>query len=670
MHMFRNMKLSAKLLGSFVIVAVIMLIVGGIGWYGSGTMKKHLETVGEDALPSVKGLYIVKYGLEQLRVAQRTLLNAHLDEEMRDRQFDNVAVARAQYKVGWDLYDGLEHDDIEEKDWEEFKVAVADWKTANDHFFEDARELKNMGIHNPTALRKDIAIFRGDHYKALSTVGESILKNKTFKGGDDHTACNFGKWSKSFDVHNQVVEGAMKDISGHHVAFHDAVHQIKNLLKAGKQAEAMRKFSGMKKDADAVFHNFNTILSEAEKAEKLFIEMEELAMNECRDKQAVAVSSLDKLIEDNVHDADEATLQAKNDSRFVNILTIIGMVVGTLFAVAFGILLSTSITRALTGIIRGLTEGSDQVASASGQLSSSSQQLSEGATEQASSLEEVSSSLEEMASMTKQNAENAKQANSMSTEASSAAENSKDAMDKMGQAIQKIKTSSDETAKIIKTIDEIAMQTNLLALNAAVEAARAGEAGRGFAVVAEEVRNLAQRSAEAAKNTASLIEGSQKNAEEGVNSSTEVEKIIEQIIESVGKVSQLIAEVSAASQEQSQGIEQVNTAVAQMDKVTQQNAANAEESASASEELSGQAQSLNTMVADLVALVGGASTQNGIGKNGSGGQRTLVHASHAAEDRRAKKSLLSPAMTGKTGSEVDPTKAIPFDDDSDDLSQF
>jgi methyl-accepting chemotaxis protein len=173
-------------------------------------------------------------------------------------------------------------------------------------------------------------------------------------------------------------------------------------------------------------------------------------------------------------------------------------------------------------------------------------------------------------------------------------------MKRMSASINKIKESSDQTAKIVKTIDEIAMQTNLLALNAAVEAARAGEAGRGFAVVAEEVRNLAQRSAEAAKNTANMIEESVKNAEEGVNISTEVSKSFDAIAGSAKKVNDLIAEIAAASQEQSQGIDQVNNAVAQMDKVTQQNAANSEESASAAEEMSSQAEELQSMIAQFL----------------------------------------------------------------------
>ncbi len=250
----------------------------------------------------------------------------------------------------------------------------------------------------------------------------------------------------------------------------------------------------------------------------------------------------------------------------------------------------------LEGALVQVGDATRQVAGASGQMSSGSQSLAQGANEQASSLEEVSASLEEMSSMTRQNADNALSARNLAAEADAQARGGAEAMARMDEAIQKIKESSDQTAKIVKTIDEIAMQTNLLALNAAVEAARAGEAGRGFAVVAEEVRNLAQRSAQAAKNTADMIAESVRKAEDGVRISGEVSASFGKIAASSQKVNDLVGELAASGKEQAQGIKEVATAVSQMDKVTQQNAANAEESASASEELSSQAQELAAMV--------------------------------------------------------------------------
>ena len=292
-------------------------------------------------------------------------------------------------------------------------------------------------------------------------------------------------------------------------------------------------------------------------------------------------------------------------SRFFTVILVVVVliVIGGLLMSFF---MARSITRPVNKAIDGLTAGGEQVGSASEHIAAASQALAEATTEQASSLEETSSALEEMASMTKQNADNARQASLLSTDASTAADKGSAAMEGMSNAIQEIKNSSDQTAKIIKVIDEIAFQTNLLALNAAVEAARAGEAGKGFAVVAEEVRNLAQRSAEAAKNTSALIEGSQKNADNGVRAAQEFLGILSEITTSVKKVADLIGEVSAASNEQAQGIEQVNSAVSQMDQVTQQNAANAEESASASEELAAQSQQVQAIVNELRFIVEGA----------------------------------------------------------------
>jgi methyl-accepting chemotaxis protein len=322
--------------------------------------------------------------------------------------------------------------------------------------------------------------------------------------------------------------------------------------------------------------------------------------------------SLDPFVEAQVAELDDSMATIVTSTKVLRSSVLIAGFIALGIGVVLSWLITTSITKPVKRIIEGLTQGSEQVSSAAGQVSAASQSLAEGSTEQAAGLEETSSSLEEMASMTKQNADNAQQANTLASEAQKAANNGTEAMQRMSSAIQDIQKSSDETAKIIKVIDEIAFQTNLLALNAAVEAARAGEAGKGFAVVAEEVRNLAMRSAEAAKNTSEMIEESVKNSKNGVDIAEEVGKVLEEIVQSVGKTTDLVSEIAAASQEQAQGIDQVNTAMAQMDKVTQQNAANAEESASASEELSAQAESMNDVVDDLVNLVGGSSTKRSV----------------------------------------------------------
>ncbi len=299
-----------------------------------------------------------------------------------------------------------------------------------------------------------------------------------------------------------------------------------------------------------------------------------------------------------------ATATMSGDSLRVRRIVMVASLVSLIAAVLFSFVIIRGVHRALGPIVATLGDASAQVSAAAGQVSGSAQSLAEGSSEQAASLEETSATLEEVTSMTKRNADNAVQAKELSQQTRTAADTGAADMERMKNAMDAIKVSSGEIAKIVKTIDEIAFQTNILALNAAVEAARAGEAGMGFAVVAEEVRALAQRSAQAAKETAAKIEDSVSKSEHGVGLSGKVAESLQQIVERARKVDALVAEIATASNEQSQGISQVNTAVSQMDQVTQTNAANAEEGAAAAEELNAQSAELLRIVGDLSALVG------------------------------------------------------------------
>jgi len=328
-----------------------------------------------------------------------------------------------------------------------------------------------------------------------------------------------------------------------------------------------------------------------------------------------ATADLNQRIEGVVKET-ASTMEANRRNLWIQsvVAALIGIV---LLCLAVYFSLNRFIIQPVNRISQGLREGAEQVASAAVQLSESSQSLSEGASQQAAAIEETSSSLEEIASMTRQNADSATQADHLMKEANQVVVRANDSMTELTNAMGAISSASEETSKIIKTIDEIAFQTNLLALNAAVEAARAGEAGAGFAVVADEVRNLALRSADAAKNTANMIEGTVKKVKEGSELVNRTNQAFVEVTSSSSKVGELVGEIAAASTEQAQGIEQVNRAVVEMDKVVQQNAAGAEESASASQEMTTQAEQMKTFVRGLVVLVTGASHGEGEGAEAS-----------------------------------------------------
>lgn len=350
---------------------------------------------------------------------------------------------------------------------------------------------------------------------------------------------------------------------------------------------------------------------------KDFMDAIKLSMGEGRKMAAETekpFNEIFKLYQDQLKDAKVSSAAAYSATKMIVLAT---AVVGIGLGIMVAVFILLNLRAGMKKVVEGLTSGADQVKSAAGQLSETSQQMAEGASEQAASIEETSSSLEEVSSMTKQNADNADKVNSLMSDTKKAVDMGLSEMTEMSQAMESIRKASDDIAKIIKVIEEIAFQTNLLALNAAVEAARAGEHGKGFAVVAEEVRNLAQRASSASKDIAGLIGNAVERAQVGHQITERLAKSLNEMATGIKKSGDIAAEVAAASREQSQGIEQINGAVTQMDAVTQANAASAEEAASGSEELSAQAEMLDGVVGDLNHLV------NGSGGSGNGHRQAL-----------------------------------------------
>ncbi|WP_408097152.1 methyl-accepting chemotaxis protein [Peredibacter sp. HCB2-198] len=328
-------------------------------------------------------------------------------------------------------------------------------------------------------------------------------------------------------------------------------------------------------------------------------------------------------------------------------------IVGVIFAVGIGLYFSTTISNTISKIAENILGSSSQTASASQQLTSASSQLSQGATESAASLEETVSSLEELSSMVKLNSDHAKEANSLSQKSLTSAEQGEKDISRLITAMGDMSKSSKKIEEIINVIDDIAFQTNLLALNAAVEAARAGEQGKGFAVVADAVRNLAGRSAVAAKDINVLIKENVEKTEEGVHIADTSGSSLKEILNSVKKVADLNSEISAASQEQASGIEQISKAMNHLDQAIQSNASSSEEVASSAAEMSSQAECLSELVFDMKKFIEGKTT---------GVERAVVKTQTAQVVKKASK------LKGVSNTKKTKDNFFPMDDDDDALT--
>lgn len=614
-----NISLQKKIVGGFFIATLVSIVVGVVGWGSSTLIGSKMKDLGNVNVPSIANIAGISGNQRQVAVSLQILLNSTRTPQERLHEYRAIEKNLKEGDQHIGAFNVLPKSDDINRLWGQFQASWKRWEKDIDEFMQLCNQVDAIAIDNPQKLAMEAEYAFGTYKAWTAEVSKSVLEGTMMTVSEDVGSLEFGRWLTNLKSENAKVAAAQEKVLYELGVVLTAVGSINEFIEI-EEAELAKDLyiAEVLPSIENIQFVVNDFMAPIKEALELYGALYGFDQDNISLSSAKAKKLLDSIVIMVQHEVEDNLARGSETSRHAQLTLLIVILAGTMVSIIIGILISRNITLPINSYITELSSTSFGIDEVSHTFTKSGQDLAEDASTQAAALEETSATVEEIASMSRQNADNASQASIAMNDTRQLLDRTNNYMSELTTSMGNISEASSETAKIIKTIDEIAFQTNLLALNAAVEAARAGEAGAGFAVVADEVRNLAMRAADAARNTAELIDGTVSQVESG---SSMVEKTAEafgNVTNRVQDSSSLVEEINIASNEQAKGIAQINTAIAEIETITQQNATNADGYFRTSVKMESYATNLKTIVTHLTSMVGGSGLVAGKDKSSSG----------------------------------------------------
>ncbi|WP_051305290.1 HAMP domain-containing methyl-accepting chemotaxis protein [Desulfogranum mediterraneum] len=652
----KNLKLGVKLVGGFILTALIVLVVGLTAMFEQGKLQQQTEILADDAIPAVENMLIIKSQAATVAALMRTLLTPYATIEQRQAAHQGLLDARKIYGAAKQKFMELPIFRQVEPEWQDLSTAIGKWVAANNKAVELSKNLITLDMVNPDQMNRHMVGFEVTHYQLLSRVGDLLIQGTSFEGGDDATACSLGRWLSKMDTSNPQMVSLAAKLRPVHQELHQTVARIKQLAAANQVFEARelleQRLNPLSKEVFAIVAEMKLV---SDLAYDSFKQMNVLLLQEAARHQVDTFNAMDAIVDKAIAGAEEVVKEGEAIAQTGRLITLIGIGAGVVLALGLGFYLTILITRPLNkgvelskamaegdmtktmdvdqedeigvlakslnhmatnlrSIITDVDQGVMSVDEASNQLAAISDQMSSGAEDTATRSNQVAAAAEEMsanqnsvAAAMEQASVNinmvASAAEEMNATITEIAQNSGRAKDITTQAVNQSQTASDrvdelgkaanEINKVTEAITEISEQTNLLALNATIEAARAGEAGKGFAVVANEIKDLAKQTAEATLDIKLKIQGIQEATGITVKEINEISSVIADVDQIVATIATAVEEQTATTKEIAENVHQASGGINEVNENVAQSSAVSAEIAADIAEVNGSANEIN-----------------------------------------------------------------------------